>query len=125
MIRMVEEARLLPPTITDTGTSVLVTFHRRGALPAPLRDRGVSREGMAVLRALLAAGSPLSLRDVVVATSTELGLSDRTVRDELQRLRRLDMVEAGGTGRGARWALTGQAENLLRGRPEPGAGRHS
>jgi ATP-dependent DNA helicase RecG len=125
MIRMVEEARLLPPTITDTGTSVLVTFHRRGAVPMHLRDRGVSRDGMAVLRELLAARSPLPLRDLLVATSSEPGLSEQTVREELQRLRRLDMVESGGTGRGARWTLTGHAEDLLRGRTVQHAGRCS
>ncbi len=123
MIRVVEAAGLLPPTITDTGTSVLVTFHRRGALPAPLRDLGVSREGMAVLRELLVARSPLPLRDLIVATNTEPGLSDQSVREELQRLRRLELVQSGGRGRSARWALTGQAEDLLRGRTTPGVGR--
>jgi hypothetical protein len=105
---MVEAAGLLPPTITDTGTSVLVTFHRRGAVPARLRDRGLSREGVAVLREMLAAGAPVPLRDLIAATATvpDSELSDPTVRKELQRLRRLGLVESGGSGRGARWVFT-------------------
>ncbi len=113
MIRIVEATRILPPTIIDTGTSVLVTFHRRGAVPAHLRDRGVSREGMAVLQELLAAGTSLPLRDLIAATNVNPGMSDRTIREELQRLRRLELVEPGGTGRAARWVLTEAAKDLL------------
>lgn len=113
MVRLVEQAGQLPPCIEDTGTSVRVTFQRPGSTPRWATEMGLSPAAFGVLTVIYTHRGPAALRDIVEALPARAGLSEREIRDLLQRLRAADLIEPHGRGRGARWTLTDRSRNLL------------
>ncbi|WP_322753075.1 RNA-binding domain-containing protein [Frankia sp. Cas3] len=121
MIRLVEGAGQLTPRIEDTGTSVRVEFWRPGATPQWIFDLGLPRSAFDVLVMIFTRRESVALRDIVAALQPGAGLSERDVRDLLQRLRDADLIMLHGRGRGARWTSTSRGRSLAtRGFSRPG-----
>lgn len=107
-IRMVQQVRShgLPiPIIEDDQLSVTVTFTRPG-WPSPLlKDVGLTRDQLQILEEIASRHPNAARADLVTATD----LADRVVRLALDDLRAAGLARYHGSGRGARWQLTGPA----------------
>ncbi|MGH3939103.1 MAG: ATP-binding protein [Pseudonocardiaceae bacterium] len=101
MLRACRDAGLFEPDIQDSGTSVRVDFPRAGAPPARFHGLDLNDNSHELLRLIVRNGS-MALRELVAALPA---MSERDVREELQRLRHASVLEPQGHGRGARWVL--------------------
>lgn len=94
------------PSRTCSTGAVGVTFISRSPLGAPVRVAvALTQRQREVLRTLAVAVEPLPFARIVVALRDPP--SDRTIRNELVRLRQLGLVETHGHGRGATWRMMG------------------
>lgn len=108
IVRLAEEAGLLPPKIENVGEHVTVCFrHGQSIMTWTSADRAMERQRVLlsqrqqmILSKLNQAVRPLSLREVN-ALIPQIGKS-RLQRD-LATLRKLNLVELMGYGRGACW----------------------
>jgi ATP-dependent DNA helicase RecG len=101
MLRACRDAGLFEPDIQDSGTSVKVDFPRAGAPPARFHGLDLDDNSHELLRLIVRNGS-MALRELVASLPA---MSERDVRDELQKLRQVGVLEPQGHGRGARWVL--------------------
>ena len=92
------------PVYVEQDGAVGGRFISRSPRGAPVRvDVALTARQREVLRALAVAVEPLPLARVLAALRDPP--SDRTIRNELVRLRELGLVEAHGHGRGATWRM--------------------
>jgi predicted transcriptional regulator len=78
-----------------------VDFPRAGAPPARFHGLDLDDNSHELLRLIVRNGS-MALRELVASLPA---MSERDVRDELQKLRQVGVLEPQGHGRGARWVL--------------------
>ena len=104
MAELNERAGLAVPEFECAAGEVVVRFRPSRYVP-PLRVghdlTSIQREILAVLAQI----GPVSLKEIRGAL--EASISRRTVQDNLQLLRRLDLADSFGHGWGARWTLKG------------------
>ena len=106
MAQLAREAGLAAPEFESGGGEVVVRFR-------PTRYVAPSRVGhdLSVLQRgtldVLAETGPASLKDLRERVQEQLGVDvpERTLQDNLQLLRHLELVELSGRGRGARWVI--------------------
>lgn len=104
MAELTERAGLVPPEFEAEGNDVVVRFRPLRYVPPPLVNRDLSALQQEILNILVESG-PLSLSDIRSRLSRKT--ARRTVQDNLQALRVLDLLESVGRGAGARWGLKG------------------
>jgi ATP-dependent DNA helicase RecG len=104
MAELTQEAGLVPPQFDASSTEVTVRFRPTRYVP-PMRVGHDLSPLQRELLAILAQTGPAALGQVMSALGDDV--SQRTVQDNLQLLRRLDLVEVVGVKRGARWTLKG------------------
>jgi ATP-dependent DNA helicase RecG len=101
MVELAEKAGQPRPEIEESGGCVVVRF-QPGRYVAPQQiKRDLTKRQRSILQFLATKSSGLSRAEI----SKALRLPLLTVRDELERLRSLEMVETYGYGRGAVWHL--------------------
>ena len=101
MVELTEEAGLVPPEFEERGGEIVVRFQPVHYVPPTRIEHDLSDLQREILKVLAKTGeTPLS--DVLEALDD---VPRRTVQDNLQTLRSLDLVELEGRGRGARWRL--------------------
>lgn len=101
MVELAEKAGQPRPEIEESGGCVVVRF-QPGRYVAPQQiKRDLTKRQRSILQFLATKSSGLSRAEIAKA----LRLPLLTVRDELERLRSLEMVETYGYGRGAVWHL--------------------
>ena len=101
MVELTEEAGLVPPEFEERGGEIVVRFRPVHYVPPTRIEHDLSDLQREILKVLAKTGeTPLS--DVLEALDD---VPRRTVQDNLQTLRSLDLVELEGRGRGARWRL--------------------
>lgn len=105
MVALTEQAGLAPPEFESGAGEVLVRFFPTRYVPPSRVDHDLSALQRELL-ALVAARGPAPLSQIRAGLGT--GTPEGTVRDNLDMLRRLGLVELQGTGRGARWLLKGR-----------------
>jgi ATP-dependent DNA helicase RecG len=118
MAELSHNAGLAPPEIESGGGEVVIRF-RPTHYVAPTRvGHDLSPLQRAVLDALASTG-PAPLKELLEDVRRRLGVKtpERTLQDNLQLLRQLQLVELVGRGRGARWALWGSAVPAIRATP--------
>ena len=101
MIELTEQAGLIPPQFEERGGEIVVRFQPVHYVPPTRVEQDLSNLQQSILK--------------VIATEGEVALSDirealdnvprRTVQDNLQTLRSLDLIILDGRGAGARWQL--------------------
>jgi predicted HTH transcriptional regulator len=99
---LTEQAGLLPPEFECSSGEVTVCFRPTRSVPPIHVGHDLSPLQRELLEVLSETG-PASLKELRDHLSADF--PERTVQDNLQLLRRLDLVNATGWGRGARWAL--------------------
>lgn len=102
MIEWTEQAGLPSPEFEASANDVLVRF-RPTAYVAPLRVSHNLTSLQRKLLQVLARTGPIALREILVELS--LSNSKRTIQDNLQALRALELVELKGSGWAAKWQL--------------------
>jgi ATP-dependent DNA helicase RecG len=102
MVELTAEAGLAAPEFECCGGEVVVRFFPTRYVAPTRIVRTVTPLQQQILEALSVLG-PATLADVSRAIGGDATLL--SVRDNLQALRRLDLVQVGGRGRGARWKL--------------------
>lgn len=108
---LTEQAGLVRPEFEEHAGEVVVRFFPTGYVPPSRVSRDLSPLQQEILEYLAGAG-PAQLKQMVEALPSRP--LPRTVTDNLQTLRNLDLVELQGWGRGARWMLRGM--DIERGR---------
>jgi ATP-dependent DNA helicase RecG len=101
MVELAEKAGLPRPEIEETGGCVIVRFRPSRYVAPQQVKRDLTQRQQAILQLLASKSWGLSRADIASA----LRLPSLTVRDELGRLRSLEMVTTYGHGRGAVWHL--------------------
>lgn len=102
MLELAEQAGLVPPEFEVSGGEVLVRFWPISDISST-RDRHDLSTLQRELLQILARTGPTSLNQIRSLLRSETPV--RTVQDNLQMLRRLELVDLVGAGRGARWML--------------------
>lgn len=101
IVELAEKAGQPRPEIEELGGCVVVRFHP-GRYVAPQQvKRDLTKRQRTILQLLATKPSGLSRADITKA----IRVPALTVRDELERLRSLDLVVTYGHGRGAFWHL--------------------
>ena len=104
-LKMVELTRLaaLPrPEIEEGSGSVLVRFRPSRYLPPQRINHDLTTRQQEILR-LLGSGHPGALRSLQDSLGPEVPL--RSLKDDLAFLKRLELIDTAGHGRGATWHL--------------------
>jgi ATP-dependent DNA helicase RecG len=101
MVELTEEAGLVPPEFEERGGEIVVRFRPVHYVPPTRIEHDLSDLQREILKIVAKTGEA-SLSDVLEAVGD---VPRRTVQDNLQTLRSLDLVELEGRGRGARWRL--------------------
>lgn len=103
MMELTEEAGLVPPEFEERGGEIVVRF-RPTRYVAPRRvEHDLSDLQRELLQVVGRKGSA-ALSDIVEELGSDA--AERTVQENLQTLRSLDLVELDGHGRGAKWCLS-------------------
>ena len=102
MVELTEEAGLVPPEFEERGGEIVVRFRPVHYVPPTRIEHDLSDLQREILK-IVAKAEEASLSDILEALGD---VPRRTVQDNLQTLRSLDLVELEGRGRGARWRLT-------------------
>lgn len=102
MVELAAQAGLAAPEFEQRGGEVVVRFWPVRYVAPTRVIRTVSPLQQQILEALSVMG-PATLAQVSAAIGEEAAIL--SVRDNLQALRRLDLVQVAGRGRGARWKL--------------------
>ena len=103
MVELTEEAGLVPPEFEERGGEIVVRFRPVHYVPPTRIEHDLSDLQRNILKVVAKAGEA-SLSDILEALGD---VPRRTVQDNLQTLRSLDLVELEGRGRGAQWRLAG------------------
>jgi predicted HTH transcriptional regulator len=101
MVELTEEAGLVPPEFQERGGEIVVRFRPVHYVPPTRVEHDLSDLQREILKIVAKAGKA-SLSDIL---ETLGDVPRRTVQDNLQTLRSLDLVELEGRGRGAQWQL--------------------
>ena len=101
MVELTEEAGLVPPEFEERGGEIVVRFRPVHYVPPTRIEHDLSDLQREILK-IVAKAEEASLSDILEALGD---VPRRTVQDNLQTLRSLDLVELEGRGRGARWRL--------------------
>ncbi|AGY56941.1 hypothetical protein GKIL_0695 [Gloeobacter kilaueensis JS1] len=96
------QAGHLPPEFESAAGEVLVRFLPTGYVPPSRIGHDLSPLQQRLLEVLAVTGSA-SLS--TIRTHLDPPVPERTVQENLQLLRRLELVGSSGKGRGARWLL--------------------
>jgi len=102
MIEWTEQAGLPPPEFEASANDMLVRF-RPTAYVAPQRVSHNLSSLQRDLLQVLARTGPIALRQILAELS--LSNSKRTIQDNLQALRSLELVELKGSGWASKWQL--------------------
>jgi ATP-dependent DNA helicase RecG len=105
MVELTAEAGLASPEFEERGGEVVVRFWPTRYVAPTRVVRAVTPLQQQILEILSMIG-PATLAQVSHTAGEETPIL--SVRDNLQALRRLDLVEVAGRGRGARWKLAGR-----------------
>jgi ATP-dependent DNA helicase RecG len=105
MVELTAEAGLAAPEFEQRGGEVVVRFWPTRYVAPSRVVRALSTLQQQILEVLSVVG-PATLAQVSQAVGDEVPII--SVRDNLQALRRLDLVQVAGRGRGARWKLEGR-----------------
>jgi ATP-dependent DNA helicase RecG len=113
MAELSEQAGLPRPEIEESAGCVLVRFRPSRYIPPQRVGHNLSDRQQRVLELLGTAEEPLSLRQILARLVLLARLSPppspNAVKDDLQMLKRLELVTTSGHGRGARWQLGTQS----------------
>lgn len=102
IVELAEQAGLPRPEIVEIPGAVVVRF-RPGRYEPPLRvGHDLSERQQEILRCLHAYG-PRSLTEILSFVVANSDVTERQVRQDLQLLKQLGLVELDGWGRGSRW----------------------
>ncbi|HEX6369649.1 MAG TPA: ATP-binding protein [Longimicrobium sp.] len=104
MVELTAEAGLAAPEFEQRGGEVVVRFRPTRYVPPTRVVRTVTPLQQQILEVLSATG-PATLAQASQGVGEAASIL--SVRDNLQALRRLDLVTVAGRGRGARWKLQG------------------
>lgn len=104
IIELTEQAGLISPEFEVRGGEVVVRFYPQGYVPPTRVSRDLSPLQQELLSVLAAIG-PAAISEVQASLPSPTPQS--TVRDNLQMLRQLGLVQLRGWARGARWSLIG------------------
>jgi ATP-dependent DNA helicase RecG len=104
MAELTREAGLMAPEFECSGGEVVVRFRPTGYVAPTRVGLDLSPLQRNILEALAQLG-PSPLKQIRQTLREET--PERTLQDNLQMLRRLELVDATGQGRGARWMLKG------------------
>jgi ATP-dependent DNA helicase RecG len=102
MVELTEEAGLVPPEFEERGGEIVVRF-RPTRYVAPRRVEHDLSDLQQELLQIVGREGPVSLSDVKAYLAKDA--AERTVQENLQTLRDLDLLRLEGHGRGARWRL--------------------
>ena len=103
MADLTEKAGLPRPEIEELAGTVVVRFRPSKYIPPRQVSRELTDRQRAILE-LLANSPPLSRKFI----ATTLSEADLVVREDLERLRGLELVVTSGHGRGAVWTMKNQ-----------------
>jgi ATP-dependent DNA helicase RecG len=104
MAKLMDEAGLTPPEFEEITNSLLVRFRPTRYVPPTRVGHDLNPLQREVLD-ILAQTGPTALHHIREAM--EAPVPRRTLQDNLQLLRKLDLVDTTGRGSGARWMLKG------------------
>ena len=102
MVELTEQAGLIPPTFEERGGEIVVRFRPVHYVPPRRVQSDLSALQRNLLQVLGRTGSA-SLSEIMESLEEEA--AQRTVQENLQALRQLDLAQLQGHGRGARWSL--------------------
>jgi len=102
MVELTEEAGLVPPEFEERGGEIVVRF-RPTRYVAPRRVEHDLSDLQQELLQIVGREGPVSLSDIKADLAKDA--AERTVQENLQTLRDLDLLRLEGHGRGARWRL--------------------
>lgn len=103
MIELTEEAGLIPPEFEERGGEIVIRFRPIHYVPPRRVQRDLSDLQRQLLQLLGVEGS-MALSEIMKKLPDDTA-AKRTVQENLQTLRQLDLVDLEGHGRGARWSL--------------------
>ena len=101
MVDLTVQAGLPQAEIEEVGDSVRVRFRQGHYVPPQRVGKDLTERQRSILAFLGVSPSGAPLRDILYGLVN--GATERQVRDDLQALRTLDLVEPIGHGRGSRW----------------------
>jgi len=104
MVELTGRAGLPRPEIEETAGAVLVRFRPSRYLPPQRIGHDLTPRQQEILR-LLGPGMSLRLREIHETIGVDVPV--RGLKDDLAFLKRLELVDLSGHGRGARWSLRG------------------
>lgn len=96
-----EEAGLVPPEFEERGGEIVVRFRPIRYVPPTRVEHDLSDLQQEILK-IVARQQEAALSDIMDSLGE---VPRRTVQDNLQTLRSLELVELEGVGAGARWQL--------------------
>jgi ATP-dependent DNA helicase RecG len=102
MVELTEEAGLVPPEFEERGGEIVVRF-RPTRYIAPSRVEHDLSDLQRELLHIVGRDGPIALSDIKDRLNVEA--AERTVQENLQMLRNLDLLDLIGHGRSARWTL--------------------
>lgn len=103
IVELMQQAGLLSPQIEDAGGCVTVRFAPTRYVPPQRVAHDLTERQRALLLMLEASRSGLALREMVAGLGA--GVAEWEVKTDLSFLKRLELVESFGHGRGAYWSL--------------------
>lgn len=104
MVELTRMAALPQPEIEESAGAVLVRFRPSRYLPPQRIGHDLTPRQQEILR-YLGAGPPLALREIQDVLGPDVPV--RGLKSDLTLLKRLELIDSSGYGRGARWALRG------------------
>jgi ATP-dependent DNA helicase RecG len=103
IVELMQQAGLLPPTIEDARGCVMVRFAPTRYVPPQRVAHDLTDRQRELLVLLEASRTGLALREMVAALGG--GIAEWEVKGDLAFLKRLELVDSFGHGRGAYWDL--------------------
>ena len=103
IVELLRQAGLEPPTIEDAGGCVTVRFVPTRYVPPQRVAHDLTDRQRTVLAFLEASRAGMALREMLVGLGGEV--AEWELKADLAFLKRLDLVDSFGRGRGAYWAL--------------------
>lgn len=107
MVEMTRQAGLPLPEIEEGGGCVTVRFRPSRYLPPQRIPHDLTVQQQEILR-ILGAGQRIALRELHAALLPNVNL--RGLKEDLKFLKRLQLIDSIGRGRGAKWFLQGRSE---------------
>ncbi len=103
IVELLRQAGLQPPTIEDAGGCVTVRFVPTRYVPPQRVAHDLTDRQRTVLALLEASRAGLALREMLAGLGA--GVAEWELKTDLSFLKRLELVDSFGRGRGAYWAL--------------------